>query len=81
MDNTSEQKTENQEKKKIVRGPRLNQKLKIMYLMKILLEETDEDHDLTLNEIVEKLKAYSQELKEQVEAKDARLQEVGYQAY
>ena len=35
MDNTSEQKTENQEKKKIVRGPRLNQKLKIMYLMKI----------------------------------------------
>ena len=71
----------NQEKKKIVRGPRLNQKLKIMYLMKILLEETDEDHDLTLNEIVEKLKAYSQELKEQVEAKDARLQEVGYQAY
>ena len=49
--------------------------------MKILLEETDEDHDLTLNEIVEKLKAYSQELKEQVEAKDARLQEVGYQAY
>lgn len=28
MDNTSEQKTENQEKKKIVRGPRLNQKLK-----------------------------------------------------
>lgn len=59
MDNTSEQKTENQEKKKIVRGSRLNQKLKIMYLMKILLEETDEDHDLTLNEIVEKLKAYN----------------------
>lgn len=59
MDNTSEQKTENQEKKKILRGPRLNQKLKIMYLMKILLEETDEDHDLTLNEIVEKLKAYN----------------------
>ena len=41
MDNTSEQKTENQEKKKIVRGPRSNQKLKIMYRMKILLEETD----------------------------------------
>ena len=59
MDNTSEQKTENQERKKIVRGPRLNQKLKIMYLMKNLIEETDEDHDLTLNEIVEKLKAYN----------------------
>ena len=28
-----------------------------------------------------KLKAYSQELKEQVEAKDARLQEVGYKNY
>ena len=32
-------------------------------------------------ELLEKMKAYSQELKEQVEAKDARLQEVGYQAY
>ena len=28
-----------------------------------------------------RLKAYSQELKEQVEAKDARLQKVGYKAY
>ena len=59
MDSTSEQKTENQEKKKIVRGPRSNQKLKIMYLMKILLEETDETHDLTLNEIIDKLKLYN----------------------
>ena len=32
-------------------------------------------------ELLEKLKEYSQELKEQVEAKDARLQEVGYQNY
>lgn len=46
------------EEKRIVRGPRSNQKLKIMYLMKILLEETDEEHDLTLNEIVDKLKLY-----------------------
>lgn len=46
------------EGKRIVRGPRSNQKLKIMYLMKILLEETDEEHDLTLNEIVDKLKLY-----------------------
>lgn len=59
MDNTSEQKTENQEKRRLSGNARLNQKLKIMYLMKILLEETDEDHDLTLNEIVEKLKAYN----------------------
>ena len=29
----------------------------------------------------ESLKAYSQELKEQVEAKDAKLQEIGYKAY
>ena len=31
--------------------------------------------------LLEKLKAYSAKLKEQVEAKDARLQEVGYKAY
>lgn len=45
-------------KERIERGPRSNQKLKIMYLMKILMEETDETHDITLAEIVEKLKAY-----------------------
>ena len=32
-------------------------------------------------ELLDRLKAYSQELKEQVEAKDARLQKVGYKAY
>ena len=32
-------------------------------------------------ELLARLKAYSAELKEQVEAKDARLKEVGYQAY
>ena len=32
-------------------------------------------------ELLEKLKAYSKELKEQVQAKDARLQEVGYKNY
>ena len=32
-------------------------------------------------ELLDRLKAYSQELKEQVEAKDASLQEVGYQDY
>ena len=32
-------------------------------------------------ELLERLKAYSQELKSQVEAKDARLQEVGYKNY
>lgn len=31
--------------------------------------------------ILQKLKEYSEELKEQVQAKDARLQEVGYQNY
>lgn len=39
------------------RGPRSNQKLKIMYLAKILLENTDEEHALTLQEIIDKLKA------------------------
>jgi len=40
------------------RSPRSNQKLKIMYLMKILMEETDENHAITLQEIVDKLNAY-----------------------
>lgn len=40
------------------RTPRSNQKLKIMYLMKILLEETDEEHYLTLQQIVDKLNTY-----------------------
>lgn len=39
-------------------SPRSNQKLKIMYLMRILMEETDEEHAITLQEIVEKLKSY-----------------------
>lgn len=40
------------------RGPRSNQKLKIMYLMKILLENTDETHSITLQQIIEKLEGY-----------------------
>ena len=58
MDKSEETLQEGTEKK-IVRGPRSNQKLKIMYLMKILLDETDETHDITLNEIVKKLKSYN----------------------
>ncbi len=37
-------------------GP--NQKLKMLYLVKILSEETDENHALTAQEIIEKLNAY-----------------------
>lgn len=40
------------------RGARSNQKLKIMYLMKILMENTDENHDITLAEISDQLKSY-----------------------
>lgn len=40
------------------RNPRNNQKLKIMYLMKILLEDTDETHSITMQEIIDKLAAY-----------------------
>ena len=58
MDKSKETLQEGTEKK-ILRGPRSNQKLKIMYLMKILLDETDETHDITLNEIVKKLKSYN----------------------
>lgn len=39
------------------RGARSNQKLKILYLAEILLENTDADHDITLQEIIEKLSA------------------------
>ena len=39
------------------RGARSNQKLKILYLAKILLENTDADHDITLQEIIDKLDA------------------------
>ena len=35
-----------------------NQKLKILYLMKILLEKTDETHSITMSEILESLEAY-----------------------
>lgn len=35
-----------------------NQKLKILYLMKILLEKTDEAHSITMTEILESLEAY-----------------------
>lgn len=35
-----------------------NQKLKILYILKILYEQTDEEHTLTVNEIIKKLKLY-----------------------
>ena len=39
------------------RGPRSNQKLKILYLAKILLEYTDAKNDITLQDIIDKLEA------------------------
>lgn len=35
-----------------------NQKLKLMYLMKILLERTDETHSMSMSEIIDALEAY-----------------------
>ena len=35
-----------------------NQKLKMLYLVKIFSEETDETHAITLQEIIDKLSAY-----------------------
>ena len=35
-----------------------NQKLKLLYLADILLSKTDEDHPLTLREIISKLKGF-----------------------
>ena len=39
------------------RGTRSNQKLKILYLAKILLENTDANYDMTLQEIIDRLAA------------------------
>lgn len=39
------------------RGARSKQKLKILYLAKILLDNTDANHDITLQEIIDKLDA------------------------
>ena len=36
-----------------------NKKLKLIYLMKILLEKTDETHSITMSEIIESLNAYN----------------------
>lgn len=35
-----------------------NQKLKMLYLVKIFMEETDEEHGLTINEIIDQLNAF-----------------------
>ena len=35
-----------------------NQKLKMLYLAKIFMEETDEEHELTIADIIERLKVY-----------------------
>ena len=35
-----------------------NQKLKMLYLLKILMEKTDETHSITMAEILSSLKAY-----------------------
>ena len=37
-----------------------NQKLKLIYLMKILLERTDETHSITMSEIIDALAAYAE---------------------
>ena len=52
--------TENNEltAEKQSKEPRSNQKLKLLYLAKILLNNTDANHDITLDEILNKLHAY-----------------------
>ena len=39
-------------------GKSTKQKLKILYLMRILLEKTDETHQIDMNTILESLRAY-----------------------
>jgi len=38
--------------------PNNNQKLKILYILKILLEQTDENHPLSTNDLIAALKHY-----------------------
>ena len=40
----------------MAKGP--NQKLKLLYLMKIFMEETDDEHGLTMPQLIAKLNAY-----------------------
>ena len=53
--------TENNEltAEKQSKEPRSNQKLKLLYLAKILLNNTDANHDITLDEILNRLHAYA----------------------
>ena len=37
----------------------INQKFKLYYLMKIMLEKTDEDHGITMPEILAELERYA----------------------
>lgn len=39
-------------------SPRANQKLKLLYLLKILTENTDEEHAITMQDIMQKLSLY-----------------------
>ncbi len=43
-----------------------NQKLKLIYLLKILNEKSDENNSLTVNEIILELNFYNGELSSQV---------------
>ena len=41
-----------------VMAERSKQKLKLIYLMQILMEKTDETHSITMSEIISALKSY-----------------------
>ena len=45
-----------------------NQKLKLLYLYDIFMKQTDEQHPLTRNELIEKLKAVFSKKKEETPA-------------
>ena len=57
-----------------------NQKLKMLYLVKILSEETDDSHALTLQEIVSRLEAYGVNADRKTLYKDfVELENYGYE--
>ena len=56
-----------------------NQKTKILYLMKILMEETDELHPLTIKELVTKLDQYNIQAERKSLYNDKKFESFGFE--
>ncbi|WP_432214916.1 hypothetical protein, partial [Salmonella enterica] len=55
-------------------------KLKLLYILKIFLEETDEEHQITMPELIEKLKRYDVKAERKSVSRDLDvLRDFGYE--